>query len=69
MNDDIPPIAICQEAVTVQLDENGFGVLTPADVDNGSYDDCSNIKSLDLNRTDFYCEDVGEAITVILTVP
>ncbi|MEH6538424.1 MAG: HYR domain-containing protein, partial [Psychroserpens sp.] len=67
VNDDIPPIALCQ-AVTVQLDASGNGILTAAEVDNGSYDECSNIKSLELDRTAFSCADIGENITVTLTV-
>ncbi|OUR94317.1 hypothetical protein A9Q87_01330 [Flavobacteriales bacterium 34_180_T64] len=68
VHDDIPPIAQCQNAVVVQLNNLGVGLLTAAEVDNGSYDECSNIKSLSIDRTDFSCADVGQTFTVTLTV-
>ncbi|MTB52301.1 T9SS type A sorting domain-containing protein [Lewinella sp. W8] len=37
--DEVPPMAICQN-ITVSLDENGNGVATPDEVNNGSNDNC-----------------------------
>ena len=36
------PTAICMDA-TVVLDANGMGSITTADIDNGSFDDCSAV--------------------------
>jgi hypothetical protein len=65
VEDNIDPIAICKNA-TVQLDANGQGSITTADIDNGSNDACG-IASLSLDKTDFNCADVGQN-TVTLTV-
>ncbi len=63
--DNQAPVAVCQD-VTVQLDNMGNGYTSTDSVDNGSSDNC-NIGSLDLDQTDFTCDDVGE-VTVTLTV-
>ncbi len=39
VEDNLPPTAICKD-LTVQLDENGEYLLAPADLDNGSTDNC-----------------------------
>ena len=59
------PIPVCQD-ITVQLDASGNATITPAQIDNGSSDNCS-IASLDLDITTFDCTDVG-INQVILTV-
>jgi len=68
--DDTPPTAICQTLpVPVTLGADGNGVLTPAEVDNGSSDNCANPVTLSLDRTAFDCSDLDESnITVTLTV-
>src|SRR5206468_769714 len=63
--DSTPPIAVCQD-VTVQLDGTGNATIIPAQIDNGSTDDCL-IASLSLDQTSFDCSNVG-ANTVTLTV-
>lgn len=55
--DNLPPVATCQD-ITVQLDANGNASITPADIDNGSFDICG-IDSLYLSQYDFSCADVG----------
>ena len=65
VEDNVAPVALCQN-VTVQLDADGNGSITTADVDNGSSDACG-IASLDLDKYDFTCADVGTQ-TVTLTV-
>jgi hypothetical protein len=64
--DNVPPLAICYEAITIQLDENGNAYITPEMIDNGSTDN-EGIESLSLDITDFSCSDIGQN-TVILTV-
>ncbi|NRA52413.1 MAG: hypothetical protein HRU12_25070, partial [Phaeodactylibacter sp.] len=59
------PLALCQD-VTVQLDEDGAGVLPPAFVDAGSSDVCG-IDWISLNQTQFDCSHLGQN-TVTLTV-
>ena len=65
VEDNVAPNVIAQN-ITVQLDENGEATIVPADIDNGSTDNCS-IAAYELDITGFDCEDVGEN-TVTLTV-
>ncbi|MEM6270199.1 MAG: HYR domain-containing protein, partial [Bacteroidota bacterium] len=65
VEDNVPPVAICQP-VTVQLDANGNGSITAAQVDGGSNDACG-IASLAVNPSTFSCANVG-GNTVTLTV-
>jgi hypothetical protein len=59
------PNMVCQDA-TVELDENGDGVLVPGDIDGGSTDNCSPNVMLSASMTEFNCTNIGEN-TVILT--
>ena len=52
--------------ITAYLDANGQVTITPAQVDNGSSDNCS-IQNRALDITTFSCDDIG-ANTVTLTV-
>ena len=63
--DDEYPIAICQN-ITVELDASGNAVIAPADINNGSSDNCG-IDSMRLDITTFSCTDLGTN-TVTLTV-
>ncbi|WP_276499474.1 cadherin-like beta sandwich domain-containing protein [Pontibacter litorisediminis] len=63
--DKLLPVAVVKD-VTVQLDAAGSAVITAADLDNGSSDNCS-IASMSLDRSAFNCEDLGEN-TIMLTV-
>ncbi|WP_339835921.1 DUF4347 domain-containing protein [uncultured Maribacter sp.] len=65
VQDQIDPVAISQD-LTVQLDASGNAMIAPADIDNGSTDNCS-VATFALDRTDFTCSDIGEN-TVTLTV-
>ncbi|TXF88376.1 hypothetical protein FUA23_14655, partial [Neolewinella aurantiaca] len=42
-----PPVAICEDGLNISIAgsgaNNGFAVLTPENIDNGSYDDCSGV--------------------------
>jgi hypothetical protein len=60
-----PPIAICKN-ISVNLDNAGSAVITPAMVDNGSNDNCGSVM-LSLSKTSFNCTNRG-ANTVTLTV-
>lgn len=63
--DNLPPVVITQN-ILIQLDESGEATITPADIDNGSYDNCG-IESMELDVDFFTSDDVGEN-TVSLTV-
>ncbi len=63
--DTIAPTVVCQN-ITLELDGNGIGSITPDQVDNGSNDLCG-IGSMSLSQTSFTCENLGQQ-TVTLTV-
>ncbi|WP_319479811.1 Ig-like domain-containing protein [uncultured Draconibacterium sp.] len=63
--DTMPPEAICQP-VTIYLDENGQAGVTAEMVDNGSFDNCTDV-TLEIDKTDFDCVNLGDN-TVTLTV-
>ncbi len=65
VQDVAPPVVVTQD-ITVQLDGSGNVSITPADIDNGSSDNCG-IASRSLDITSFTCADIG-ANTVTLTV-
>jgi hypothetical protein len=62
--DTIAPVAQCIAGITLSLDANGTATLAPADVDNGSSDNCN--VTLSLSQTAFTCADLGTN-TVTLT--
>lgn len=63
--DDTAPTALAQDLV-IQLDSNGQANITAADVDAGSFDNCS-ISSLSIDQTNFDCSNIGDNV-VTLTV-
>ncbi len=65
VQDNIPPTANTQDVI-VELDANGNGSTTAEAVNNGSSDNCG-IANLELSRTDFDCNAIGNH-TVTLTV-
>ena len=67
VEDNINPTALCQD-ITVQLDATGTAILTAANIDGGSSDNCG-IDSLSIHSddVDWDCIDVG-VHTVTLTV-
>ena len=56
--DQVKPDARCQN-ITVYLDANGKVSISPAQIDNGSSDNCI-VDSLALDKTNFTCENIGE---------
>ncbi|WP_411894695.1 T9SS type A sorting domain-containing protein [Winogradskyella sp. A2] len=65
VEDSIDPVAVAQN-ITLQLDGSGNASIVPADVENGSSDNCS-ITSSSLDVSSFDCSDIG-ANSVTLTV-
>jgi len=60
------PVANCKNA-TIGLDENGMYILAASEVDNGSSADCG-LQSITVSPNTFNCNDVGNDVTVILTI-
>ncbi len=58
------PVVVAKEIITVYLDENGQVTITPADVDNGSYDNCG-IDRLEIDRSSFDCDDIGDQVVTL----
>ncbi|MEM9921949.1 MAG: hypothetical protein AAF990_27840, partial [Bacteroidota bacterium] len=58
VQDTTAPSLICM-APTVELDANGMGQITTADVDNGSSDNCSATLNFRLSQSTFDCSDIG----------
>jgi Leucine-rich repeat (LRR) protein/Neuraminidase (sialidase) len=57
VSDVMPPVASCRN-ITVQLDENSVATITPADIDNGSNDECG-IAAMSVSPDTFTCADLG----------
>ena len=66
VDDQIAPVAGCQN-ITVQLDDNGEASILPADVEQGSTDNCGFANPLSVSLNTFSCDDLG-ANSVTLTV-
>ncbi len=64
--DNQPPVAQCVPNFTLNLNGAGTGSITPADINNGSTDNCS-IANLAVAPNSFTCANVGP-VTVTLTV-
>ncbi|MFC4720688.1 HYR domain-containing protein, partial [Geojedonia litorea] len=57
VQDVTPPVVDCVR-LTIQLNENGNATITPEQLNNNSYDNCSPV-SLSISQTNFSCSDVG----------
>lgn len=63
---DPPPVVITQN-ITLDLDATGNATITPAQVDNGSYDNCS-IANMSVSQSSFNCANVGpNTVTLYVT--
>ncbi len=60
--DTVSPIAICQQEITIQLDENGTASLSAEELNNNSFDNCG-IEILLTKRS--ACEDGDQRMEVI----
>ncbi|MGC9054060.1 MAG: immunoglobulin-like domain-containing protein, partial [Candidatus Hydrogenedens sp.] len=65
VQDNLPPTVITKQ-ITVQLDATGNASIVPADVNNGSSDNCG-IANMSLDKSTFTCADVP-SVLVNLTV-
>ena len=66
VRDQEAPQAACLSAVTLILDSNGNGSLTPADIDDGSIDNCGAV-NLSISPSTYNTSNVG-IVNVVLTV-
>lgn len=57
VTDTAPPVILCQN-MTVQLDTSGNATITPADVDGGSFDNCT-LDTLTIDINTFDCSNIG----------
>lgn len=58
VGDVVAPTAVCQN-VTVNLDASGNASIVAADLDGGSYDDCSASVTVSASPLTFSCADLG----------
>ena len=65
VEDRTPPVMMCKN-YTVSLNASGTGTVTPADLNNGSSDNCPGGLFLYLDRSTFSCADVGSPVPVTL---
>ncbi|MEL6637884.1 MAG: proprotein convertase P-domain-containing protein [Bacteroidota bacterium] len=69
IEDNFDPTAVCRD-ITVNLDQSGTATITPADVDGGSFDNCTAAADLmyAISQNTFTFADAGTTIPVDLTV-
>ncbi|NVN93684.1 MAG: HYR domain-containing protein, partial [Bacteroidetes bacterium] len=58
VQDLLPPTAVCKN-IDLYLDVNGLATITGTSIDNGSYDNCSNV-NLAVSKSIFDCSNIGE---------
>ena len=71
VEDNTAPIAVCTD-ITLELELNGMASITPADIDNGSTDNCAPFSALTfvLDNDSFDCNSVGlNTVTLTVTDP
>ncbi len=67
VKDATAPTAMCKN-INVFLDNNGHASITPADVNNGSTDNCG-IATMTINNSQFDCGQIGGSpVAVVLTL-
>ena len=66
VEDNVAPVAMCQN-ITVELLGNGIATIADDAVNNNSTDACGGL-TFDTDITSFDCDDVGNPVTVVMTV-
>ncbi len=64
VTDELAPVALCND-ITVALDAAGAATIAEDAVNNGSYDNCNPIMTLDTDVTDFTCAEVGNNVVTL----
>jgi len=70
VEDNSAPICVAND-ITVELDVNGEHTLTQAEIDAitaGSSAGCAGIQSIELNETDFLCNDMNQPFCLEVTI-
>ncbi len=67
VEDNVAPVCVVLDTIVVIIGESNEVIITPGDVDNGSFDLCGIIVDSLLSKTLFTCDDLG-ANLVIYTV-
>lgn len=69
IQDNDAPVMSCQD-ITINLDDTGNASITPADVDNGSFDNCTALADLvyNVSPSTFDVSDLGTTVQVDLSV-
>ncbi|MEM6316287.1 MAG: PKD domain-containing protein [Bacteroidota bacterium] len=65
--DDIRPTAICNNGLTLSLNGLGEATISPSDIDNGSFDNCT-IDTMYLDTYRFDCNDIGNNTVNLIVV-
>ncbi len=65
--DGLAPVVQVQN-ITVYLDANGTHTVLPADVDNGTTDNCGTISNTSLDISNFDCADLGQNLITFTAV-
>jgi hypothetical protein len=66
ISDKIPPVAVCKN-IAVHLDAQGKVSIAPAQIDNGSTDNCG-LDTIFLSKYDFDCADIGDNLVTLTAV-
>ncbi len=66
VRDNTPPVMVCKN-ITLYLGQSGSATINPADLNNGSSDNCPGTLIFYISRTNFSCSDVGAPVSVTLT--
>lgn len=65
VTDLVPPAIACRDIV-VNLNDEGLAMISAADINNGTVDNCDAAPLLELNRSTFTCDDLGETHITLL---
>jgi len=64
VEDNVAPVMVCMD-ITVELDENGFAAIVPADVID-TIDDACGIDTTAVDIFEFSCDDIGTPVDVVV---
>ena len=67
LEDTVDPICSAMSEVTAILDANGNAAINVQEVNFKSFDECSDVQ-FSLNNSTFTCQDIGQDISVVLTL-
>jgi len=66
INESVKPVAITKD-LTIELDSLGFASITVEEINNNSTDNCG-IETMFLDKTSFWCGDIGENVVTLTVV-